>query len=59
MNKKIQNEIYKNGPFIAEFINQKGEPFYKGYKSPFLRKKAINKMKYAGVKFIGKQDYQY
>lgn len=57
MNIEISNELQKNGPFIAILINQKGNKFYKGFTSPFLREKAVKKMKYAGVKTIGKIDY--
>lgn len=58
MNEKVQQEIEKNGRYIAFYINQKGEFFQKGYPSPFLRDKAIKKLKYAGVRNTGKANYQ-
>ena len=57
MNEKVQQEIEKNGRYIAFYINQKGEFFQKGYPSPFLRDKAIKKLKYAGVRNTGKANY--
>lgn len=46
-----------SGPYVAFFVNQKGVPFEKGYPSPFLRQKAITKLKFAGVKCTGQVDY--
>ncbi|HAS90925.1 MAG TPA: hypothetical protein DCS12_01260 [Clostridiales bacterium] len=59
MDKEIEKEVTKNGPFVGIFINQKGTKFYKGFTSPYLRQQAIRKMKYAGVKSIGTIDYTY
>ena len=53
MDKEIEKEVTKNGPFVGIFINQKG------FTSPYLRQQAIRKMKYAGVKSIGTIDYTY
>ena len=59
MQDKLEQEIQKNGPFIAILINQEGNKFYKGFTSPFLREKAVKKMKYAKVKSVGKMDFNY
>jgi len=59
MEDNIEREIEQNGPFIAILINQQGTKFYKGFISPFIRDKSVKKMERAGVKSIGKIDYNY
>lgn len=57
MNVQIIEEITKNGRFVAHFINQSGMHFTKGFMSPYLRDRAIRKMKHAGVVCKGRSDF--